>query len=412
MSIRVGVCVTVACLLVASAGAADPGLETSVPVAAPSRLDWTFVLSNQSVVDPPDDWTRKSRAGDVRYDRFLPPVRRGGRLPLILFIPAGNEPAGWKSLEPVCRKLGIAFASPAEAGNDIPLPHRVQVVLDVLDDLRRHAPIDPDQTYLAGFSGGGRVACAITFALPELVGGVLPVCAGGELRDEPWLRHRAIDRLSVALLTGTNDFNRGEVERFRGPMWSEMGIRTRVWTVDGLGHAIPDSATFQSAVEWLQAGLAERRKFAQKYPASHWPVDRSLNRRDLAQALLAEGEARLKQPTTLFRGLMQLQGVMIRWSDLPAGESARKILVEYEARSDRPWEAADVAEQRTFLLARARALTAYATGPLSSQYERQRPAMARAARELWQQLHDDTPDPAIAKEARERLESLEPLVED
>ena len=130
---------------------------------------------------------------------------------------------------------GIAYIGVRDAGNDVPPPKRVRIVLDCLDDVRRQVPLDPDRTYIGGFSGGARIACTIAFALPEYFGGVIPVCAGGEMREEPWLRHRIIDRLSAALVTGTSDFNRGEVERWKGTMWKDFGIRTRVWAGSGSG---------------------------------------------------------------------------------------------------------------------------------------------------------------------------------
>lgn len=398
----------------ATTRADEPGLETSVPVSGASRLDWTFVLSNQSVTKPPAEWDQDYDPTRQRYDRFLPPRStsrgKGAGLPLIVFVSAGEQPAGWSALAPTCRRLGIAFASPYGAGNATPMPQRVRIILDVLDDLRRTQPIDPDQTYLAGFSGGARVACAVTFALPELFGGVMPVCAGGELREEPWLRQRAVDRLSVAFLTGTGDFNRGEVERFRGPLLTDVGVRTRVAVQPGLGHGLPDAKTFQGAVEWLQAGLPQRRQFGQKYPASRLTSEEPADRADAARGLLEEGEQRLKSSKTLYSGLMQLQGVMVRWADLPEAETARRTLLEYEQKSEHPWEADDIAEQRKHLLARARALDAYASGPLPDQYLPQRPAMARAARELWILIRDDAPDARRVNEARERITALEKLL--
>ena len=62
----------------------------------------------------------------------------------------------------------------------------------------------------------------------------MPICAGGELREESWLRQRVIDRLSVALLTGEKDFNRGEVERWRATYLTEVGVRNKVWVVSDL----------------------------------------------------------------------------------------------------------------------------------------------------------------------------------
>lgn len=399
--------------------AADAALQKEVAVSGETRLDWTFVVSNQSVVRPPEEWTRDYVSMQQRYDLFVPPAVKTARvtrkkpdgLPMILFISAGDTPAGWDRLESLCRQKGIVYASPYGAGNGTPTPRRAHIILDVLDDVRRRASVDPDRTYIAGFSGGGRVACAVAFALPELFGGVIPVCAGGELRDEPWLRHRAIDRLSVSLLTGTEDFNLGEIERFRGPMWTDMGIRTRVTVVPKLGHAIPETKVFQAAFEWLEAGLADRRKFAERFPASRLEADSESSREDQAKALLAEAEARLRERKTLFSGLMQLQGVMTRWSDLPEGDAAKKILLKYEGQADKPWEDDDVTEQRRFLVARVRALDAYASGALPDQYAKQRPDMARAAIELWEGVIQDGQDSKAVSEGRRRIPILQKLVD-
>src|SRR5262249_5944920 len=153
------------------------------------------------------------------YLLFVPPNYNAKQsYPVVLFISPGNDAGGWKEWEPVCKKENIIFAAPYGAGNGVAGKRRARIALDVLDDLRRNYNVDADRTSITGSSGGGRIACAVGFALPEYFGGVLPVCAAGELREEPWLRLRCIDRLSVGFLTGDNDFNRGECERFRGPM--------------------------------------------------------------------------------------------------------------------------------------------------------------------------------------------------
>lgn len=392
----------------------ETGYRKEVTVGGATRLDWTFALSNQSRVDPPEEWLRGYDSTKQRYELFVPPKpkdRKHGH-PVVLFISAGDSPAGWSQLEAVCKQQGILFASPYEAGNNTPMPRRVRIVLDVLDDIRREHPIDPDRTYLAGFSGGGRVACAMAFALPELFGGVMPVCAGGELREEPWLRHRAIERLSIAFVTGTNDFNRGEVERFRGPMFSDMGLRTKVTVVPKLGHGIPDGKAFGPVLEWLDKGAADRRKLAVMHPASRMEGDRAPSRDEWAKGLLAEGQTRIKDRATIFSGLMQLQGVMTRWPDLPAADEAKQILLDHDNRKDKPWEADDIAEQRKFLIARARALDAYASGDLPEQYQKQRSSMLKAAIDLWEQVIEDGQDAKAIAEAKRRLPVLKKLTED
>ena len=398
-------------LLVSAALAADPptGYQARVAVSEPTRLDWMFPLANQSPVEPPADWLPADYASARQeYEAFVPPANHAESKktwPVVLFISAGGEPAGWPQFQPVAEREGVIFASPYAAGNDCPMPQRVRIVLDVLDDLRRKYRTDPDRTYLAGFSGGGRVACAIAFALPECFGGVMPVCAGGDLREEPWLRHRAIDRLSVALLTGSEDFNRSEVERYRGPLLEGVGVRTYVGVQDRLGHDIPDAESFAAAFAALEKGLPARVKRAKLFPNTR-AADEPLSREAAAAALLEEGSRRIESPRDCYLGLMLLSGLSARWPDAPAAAEALAILREYDARDERPWERDDLAEQRKFLLAQARSLDAYASGPLSEQYAPMRKQMLASALELWRQVAADTPA-AAKREAAKRIAELE-----
>ncbi len=403
-----GLCLAISA---AAAKAAPPdGYQPKVTVAAATRLDWTFALSNQSLAEPPADWLKDYDSTKQQYELYVPPRRDPKKpLPVILFVSPSGEPMGWKAFEAVCKGQGFLFAGPRDAGNDCPPKRRVRIVLDVLDDVRRRHPTDPDLTYIAGFSGGGRIACATAFALPECFGGVMPICASGDLRDEPWLRRRVIDRLSVALMTGDNDFNRGEVERLRGPFLKEVGVRARVWRQAGLGHGVPGEKQLSEAVKWLDEGVGRRRELAKEYPGTRLAGDAAPTREEAARALLAEGKKRLETKATLYSGLMLLQGCMNRWPDLPAADEAKKILLDYDGKKEHPWEADDIAEQRRFLIAQARSLDAYATGDFPPQYAKERPGAAKQAMGLWQKVLDDGVDADACREAKKRIPALEKL---
>lgn len=392
-------------------GADSPGLHAGLQVHAATRLDWVFTLANQSPAQPPA-WLADYDSTRQTYDLYVPkglkPKQSSG---LILFISASDRPAGLEACRAVCDAKGLLFVSPHRAGNSTNMRERIRIVLDVLDDLRRRFNVDPDRTYLAGFSGGGRVACQIAFALPEYFGGVIPICAAGELREEAWLRQRAIERLSVAHLTGETDFNRGEVERFRGAMLADVGLRSKVWVVPKLGHAIPAASNLTEAVTWLDAAAKDRKAFSEKYPASRAAVADAPSRDEQAAALFAEGESRLQDKATLYSGLMQLKGVMERWPDLPAAKRARERLLAQENSPDQSWQQEDIAQQRKFLIARARGLTSYASGPIDKQYLAQRPQMAQAALELWKLVIEDGQDAAAVSEAKRRLPELEKLAD-
>lgn len=387
-----------------------PGYQGEVRVTAPTRIDWVFANANQSPPQPPADWLPDYQSTRQTYQRYVPPGASSARpLGLILFVSPSPRSAGLDAFRKTCDERGLIFAGPHNAGNNTESRQRIRIILDVLDDVRRQFVVDPDRTYVAGFSGGGRMACAVGFSLPEYFGGVIPICASGDLRQEPWLRQRVIDRLSVAHLTGVNDFNRGEVERFRGPVLAAVGVRSKVWVAPKVGHAIPPAAVIDEAVRWLDAGLEARQSLSRKYPATRAAPDAALSRESQAAELLSEGKGRLADKQSLYSGLMLLKGVLQRWPDLPAASEAKTILLEREAAGDRAWEAEDVAHERRFLIARARGLSDYATGPLPQQYRTQRAGMARDAIKLWEAVIEDGQDEAAVAEGRKRLIELQKL---
>lgn len=412
-----GILAFIATFLPASLSIAAPpqGYSAKLSVSEPTRLDWTFVASNQSVPKPPTEWLGEGYdSKKVTYELFVPPRKDMKQpLPAILFISASAEPIGWKYFEPICKQMGMVFIGVRGAGNEILIPKRARIVLDAFDDVRRQIPLDPDRTYVSGLSGGGRMACGIGFALPEYFGGIIPVVAGGELRDESWLRHRASDRLSVAPITGQTDFNRGEVERWRAPFWKGIGIRTKVWVVPNMGHTMPSATVLAEVWQWVEEGKTKRAELAKQYPATRSSADGVLSREDAAKALLDEGKEKLKKAETLYAGLMLLKGCMTRWPDLEHGQAAKKLLLEYEAKKDRPWEAEDIAEQRRFLIAEARSLGDYLLNgiPAQSQYAKQRPQMAKRVISLWEAIIQDDPDSSAAKEAKKLIPELKKVAE-
>jgi pimeloyl-ACP methyl ester carboxylesterase len=383
------------------------GYHKAVQVTAETTIDSIYPLANQSPLNPPADWLDGYESTQQRYELFLPPRYDSRKSwPVVIFVSPANQPMGYASFRATCSKLGVIFASPYDAGNKCPSPRRTRIVLDVLDDVRRRCNTNVDRTYIGGFSGGGRVACNIAFALPEYFGGVIPVCAAGELRTESWLRRRCADRLSVALVTGDGDFNRGEVERFRGPMLKDVGVRTRFWVKRGMGHSVPDGSTMTEVFKWLDEAAAERTKLAKKVPTTSASSRENLDRDEQAQRLFVEAEKMLRDKDATYNALMLMKGISVRWPDLPQARKATQVLLKYDAEPGGTWREDDIAEQRLFLVARARGLDRYASGPLAKQYESQRDNMTRAAIQLWQQVIDDGQDAEAVREAKERLQVL------
>lgn len=372
---------------------AATGFQPEVHVQAVTRLDWEF-----AVADFGKDAARLPAGYDSRqqrYQLFVPKTYDPAKpWPLVVFISPGDDPLGWRFWQKPCEEAGVLFCAPYGAGNNCPLGQRTRIVLDMLDDVRRRYRIDPDQTVITGFSGGGRMACTIGFALPEYFGGVLPVCGTNPPNRHDYLRHRALDRLSVAFVTGANDFNRKENEDFMAPWLQEVGVRTRLWVVPKLGHGVPGPDVLAEVQRWIADDLARRRADAKARPGlAASPDDVPTSARQAARAL-ETAEAELRIPERTWRGVSLLRGVGARWGGTEAADRARKLLEEIQAN---PKRAALVAEQggkeeRLTLSAQARALERFGE--------------QRRALQAWQTLarqHADSEEGKLAAAAVERL---------
>lgn len=292
-------------------------------VSAPTRLDWEFAARGFPAKD-----TKLPAAFDSakqKYQLFVPKgLAKDKPAPLVLFISAGEKPSGWTYWQKYCEDKNVLFASPFAAGNDTPAGQRVRIVLDVLDDVRRSYKIDPDQTYLTGFSGGGRMACAIGFALPEYFGGVIPLCGTNPVPGPAYQRHLVDERLSVAFVTGETDFNRKENEEYMQPWFRDINIRSKLFLMPKLGHVIPPASMVGEIHAWLAEDLERRRGLRKSRPKL--TVDDTPPAAEQARRWLETAQADLNDPRRTWRGVSLLQGVTQRWPKTPAAAQARTIL--------------------------------------------------------------------------------------
>lgn len=385
----------------------EEGYHPWVPVLAPGRLDWTFLVSADSL-DPeparalPDyDSTRQG------YELYVPTgYKPEQEYPLILYVSPGDGD-GWLHWRDVCESQGVFLVAPHKAGNagGVERPERFRVVLDALDDVRRRFHIDPDRTYISGISGGGNVASRIAFALPELFGGAMPIVGAWGLRRQPWLRQRVAERLSVAVLTGENDFNRKEMELEFFPVIRDHGGRTMLRVYPGVGHGCPSPAQLTEVYQWLEEGLPERRRLAARYPVSR--LAGPLTPDEWSTALVLEAGERLRQPDGLAMGLFLLQGVVARWKGTQAAAFAGELLREFDANSAVPWKDVQNSELLRFAEMQARYYDEGFAPPPPPGYPVSRALRHRIGIELWNEaLELAPPGSDFAGKVRDHIEEL------
>jgi len=320
--------VTLVALLADVAHAQGPAKEQRV--AAATRIDGSFAV--QGFGKDAGKLAANFDSTKQRYQLFVPKqFDKDKPAALVLFISPSDQPAGLAVWQKVCEQHGVLFASPFAAGNNVPAAQRVRIILDVLDDVRRRHRVEPEQTYLSGFSGGGRMACAIAFALPEYFGGIAPVCGTNPPPGLAYLRHRVQDRLAVALVTGETDFNRKEHEVYMAPWLTDLGIHSKLWVVPKLGHAMPSAEVVTEVYDWLKNDLPRRRAEAKARPKLAVTPDEAPGDAEQAQRLVEAAEEDLREEARVWRGVALLQGVTQRFGKTEARQRAAGLLKKIAA---------------------------------------------------------------------------------
>jgi hypothetical protein len=406
---RLSLSVLAASIAVSPAHAQQAVYVPELAVEAPTRLDWIYPLLGHSPPDEPEGLLDGYSSRAQKYEFYGPPAADAGRsYPLILFASPSDSPVGWKHFGPMCQRHGVLFAGPREAGNGRPLPERVRVTLDVLDDVRRRYQVDPERTYIAGFSGGAAVASRIAYHLPEYFGGLVVI---GHILDPPserWHWHRVRDRLSVALICGGREPIRDVVEKLQAPLHEALGIRASSYAVPSLGHAMPSSAVCERAYQWLEQDVASRERFAGQYPAGSFGVP--CTREEWAEKLLDEAKGRLAAVENTYEGAVQLDWIARRWPDLPQAAEAAMLREDLLTDDDPSWRTGRGAEDRQWLLAHAQVCEAYANAKLDGRSGHTRFEVARAAIGHWRKLAAATADETEREEIGQRIASLEEIV--
>lgn len=224
------------------------------------------------------------RDGHISYDLDPPserffvhiPADYTGETPygLIVFTDADETvtevPSGWTG---VLDSRHFLFVAAENSGNNQDKNRRLGLaVLGALEMIKRYR-IDPARVYAAGYSGGARMAGLLGFYQPEIFRGTLQNCGADFYKPVPtvaassWLStsgqpYGVFDatteeiararRVRFVLITGSNDFRRGNVlDIYHGGFVHER-FQATLFDVAGMGHDTCDGATLAAALDFLE----------------------------------------------------------------------------------------------------------------------------------------------------------------
>jgi dienelactone hydrolase len=163
-------------------------------------------------------------------------------------------------------ELGIVCVAAENAGNERDVPNKFQLVFDGLATARRRYHIDDRRIYIAGMSGGGKVASILALCFPEVFAGAVPIVGLGTYStlDESWGRYRtayfarprerelAVARTRrMALMGGPADYNYKEMVERAALLEADGFGNVRFFVYPDMAHEMPTPRRFTDALGWL-----------------------------------------------------------------------------------------------------------------------------------------------------------------
>lgn len=191
--------------------------------------------------------------GEERADAWVPAHKPPGGYGVIVFVSPTPEWPVPRAYRKTLDAHGIIWIAARRSGNrESVYDRRMPLALHALEWVERRFPVNPDRRYIAGFSGGGRVAQRIALAWPDVFSGALLI-AGSDPFGENGTVLPTRDRFArfqqhtrIVFATGMQDTpNRTHDKRTRDTMqaycvahlFRHLQSRTEHWIPDGRGFA-------------------------------------------------------------------------------------------------------------------------------------------------------------------------------
>lgn len=188
----------------------------------------------------------------VRFQVRMPANEADGPAGALVFVKPDESGAFIEEWARLFDERHLIWVSADGFGNQKPTAQRVLVAMMARQLLARVATLDARRVWLAGMSGGGRVASQTITRFPHQFAGALYVVGADFHLPEAPLRALALDRHYV-FLTGSRDFNRREM-RHVSERYTAAGA-SHVLLIDeaGFGHQHATPALLARALDFLDA---------------------------------------------------------------------------------------------------------------------------------------------------------------
>lgn len=215
---------------------------------------WVWLAGLPAVAAGSGDFPRGEVVADVacltdpfqHYALYLPSSYAPGKLwpVLIAFDPAARGRIPVERFKEAAEALGMVVVGSNNSRNG-PWADNARSAAALWEECRSRFAADERRVYVAGFSGGARLAAAFTTLVHKPVAGV--VSCGAGLPE--WIKPEALARTAVFLTAGVRDFNRLEIFDLESSLRS-LSAACRFRSFDG-EHDWAPADVCREALEWM-----------------------------------------------------------------------------------------------------------------------------------------------------------------
>jgi pimeloyl-ACP methyl ester carboxylesterase len=181
-------------------------------------------------------------------------------------------PSSWTAVLNAHRFLYIC---PLAAGNNETGARRCELANSAVSLMRQRYAVNPNRVYIAGFSGGARVACDLGLTRPDLFRGVVAMCGAdfyravprvsvteadvradpetyGVFNADPRNVQRSWESVHFVFTTGRNDFREHFIEDIVNNGYRPEKFQVELLDDPNSGHEHVDGSTLDKALRFLE----------------------------------------------------------------------------------------------------------------------------------------------------------------
>jgi poly(3-hydroxybutyrate) depolymerase len=265
---------------------------------------------------------------EFSYDLYLPKqYDLHKKFPVIVCLdPQGNGKKPLDLYKKLADKYGYILLGSNNSKNGNTWEHSEQIVESLLTEVRSKYASNPERIYLMGFSGGARIANAITIKNGAIRGAI---CCGAAVPAQGGYPLRS--NYTLAVIIGNRDFNYVETKKYTMIDLAGYQILNTVITFDGkhewCPESIMDEAFWWQELNEMKSDLANSKKDSaqERYTLEENKLKLLMEQKEYYQAFL-----QCKKTINFYNGLANLNYCFEMYKTLKTNQDVDKGLREEE----------------------------------------------------------------------------------